>query len=524
MSTGLTGHRVLSLIVMIALATCGLYLVVTARVTAIGYPLDDSWIHQTFARNLAAGLGLSYNPGEQVPASTSPLWTGLVAVGYLVPTGPLFWTYAMGFACIVAVGCLVYFLFQQMWPGRNKLAATAAVFAALEWRVGWACMSGMETGLFMALSLSVLVLTLAEARSVSNSRSAPRRLSCEVALGLACGLLVTTRPEGVVLAGLCFGSLLLLAVSRGGSLGRSLTGLAVAATVTGISLIPYAAFNWLMAGSVLPTTFNAKRVAYAQPLSLLSTVHYLRDALVALFAGQSLLLVPGLLWGLAGRFWNRFQIQYLRSRKSSTEAVVVGLPAVWAASLVVLYSFLLPVVFHHGRYLQPLVPIIVIYGVAGSASVADQLKRRGFRVVSRAAYMAVGVGVMVLWGAGARVYSQDVMFINDEQVRTAVWISENTPASAVVATHDIGAIGYYSGRRLVDTAGLIDPEVVPILGNHLALLNFAVSEGATYFAMLPDWYPDLVDSPLLKLVFEVDQDYVEQLGVKNMRVYEVLRQ
>ncbi|HMH77795.1 MAG TPA: hypothetical protein VK547_14275, partial [Candidatus Udaeobacter sp.] len=39
------------------------------------FPLDDSWIHMQFARNLAEGRGFSYNPGVPVSGSTAPLWT-----------------------------------------------------------------------------------------------------------------------------------------------------------------------------------------------------------------------------------------------------------------------------------------------------------------------------------------------------------------------------------------------------------------------------------------------------------------
>ena len=33
---------------------------------APGFPLDDSWIHLHFARNLAEGAGFSFNPGTPV--------------------------------------------------------------------------------------------------------------------------------------------------------------------------------------------------------------------------------------------------------------------------------------------------------------------------------------------------------------------------------------------------------------------------------------------------------------------------
>ncbi|HXD99632.1 MAG TPA: hypothetical protein VN646_23970, partial [Candidatus Acidoferrum sp.] len=46
-----------------------------------GFPLDDSWIHLHFARNLAEGAGFAYNPGRPVAGSTAPLWTLLLGGG-----------------------------------------------------------------------------------------------------------------------------------------------------------------------------------------------------------------------------------------------------------------------------------------------------------------------------------------------------------------------------------------------------------------------------------------------------------
>src|SRR5690348_13183272 len=45
----------------------------------LGFPLDDSYIHLQFARNLATGHGWSFNPGEPTPGATSPLWVALLA-------------------------------------------------------------------------------------------------------------------------------------------------------------------------------------------------------------------------------------------------------------------------------------------------------------------------------------------------------------------------------------------------------------------------------------------------------------
>ncbi len=60
-----------------------------------GFPLDDAWIHQTYARNLALLAEWAFIPGQLSAGSTSPLWTILLApgtwIGLALTIGPGFW-------------------------------------------------------------------------------------------------------------------------------------------------------------------------------------------------------------------------------------------------------------------------------------------------------------------------------------------------------------------------------------------------------------------------------------------------
>src|SRR5436190_3595963 len=98
------GRRIVPLLLAAGLVACLRYLFAEiGRLRGgLGFPLDDSWIHLQFARNLARGLGLSYNPGHLVTGSTAPLWTALLSLLFLLPGSVVVWTKALGIALHLA--------------------------------------------------------------------------------------------------------------------------------------------------------------------------------------------------------------------------------------------------------------------------------------------------------------------------------------------------------------------------------------------------------------------------------------
>ncbi len=57
-----------------------IYVGVAASRGHSGYPLDDAWIHQTYARNWAETGQLAYVVGLPSAGSTAPLWTLLLSI------------------------------------------------------------------------------------------------------------------------------------------------------------------------------------------------------------------------------------------------------------------------------------------------------------------------------------------------------------------------------------------------------------------------------------------------------------
>src|SRR5688572_23083681 len=59
-----------------------------AQAGALAFPLDDAWIHQTYARTFAQNGEWAYRPGQPSSGSTAPLWTLLLALGYWLGAPP----------------------------------------------------------------------------------------------------------------------------------------------------------------------------------------------------------------------------------------------------------------------------------------------------------------------------------------------------------------------------------------------------------------------------------------------------
>jgi hypothetical protein len=499
-------------VALVALLLVLAYAGLQALLDEPGFPLDDAWIHQTYARNLIQTGRWEFISGQVSAGSTAPLWTILLSPAYLLGLPPLLWTSFLGWLCLVwcAWGAMV--LWSTLWPQLAARSVWAGLVIVLSWSLVWAASSGMETMLFAALALQLLVLY---ARQMLAGGWRPWLL------GLVAGLLMLTRPEGLILL-ILIGLGLLLAP---GDIWQRLARVGRFLLAAGLVLAPYFALNLWSSGNLWPNTFYAKQAEYAHlwQRSLLD-----RLAQLAYFAlggpadggrgmsGPRLLLVPGLL----AAFWYSLVVDWRAKR------LLHLLPLLWAGGHLLLYAWRLPVLYQHGRYLIPILPVIILYGLAGwfwLAMLVDGWLRPGQRtsfIASRVVTLAFGVVICVFLLLGRQAYANDVTLINREMVAVARWLNENTPPDAYVAAHDIGAIGYHTERRILDLAGLVSPEVVPLLGDDAALADYIRASGAEFLVTAPGWpYPELTTSDETILLFESDYAWTAQQGVNNMAVY-----
>ncbi len=462
-----------------------------------GYPLDDAWIHQTYARNWAETGQLAYVAGLPSAGSTAPLWTLLLSVAYRLRIDPHLWTMALGIASLAISAWLLSRLADQLLPGRPVVSWLAGLACVCEWHLIWAAASGMETLLFIALALALIDRVWAG--------------SSGWIIGLLGGLLILTRPEGLLLFVLALGVLLIQ--SGRGALGK--IGVAVFALL--IVLAPGVYFNLQAGGSIFPNTFYAKQSEYGELMRTLPIwLNSIGSMLIAPLAGGGLLLIPGLfMWMVSRVRRGRVVSPASGDRPVSTAAwraeIVWWLPLLWVAAHIAVYALRLPVSYQHGRYLVPVIPILLLYGVVGTALLLDWLKARSARPAARVLRQVYAIAIIVLFvlyiPIGAAAYATDVAIIDGEMVAVAQWLDRNTPPDALIAAHDIGAIGYFTRRPILDLAGLISPEVIPFIRDEAKLGEWIRAKGAQYLVTFPKWYPQLSSSPNLSELFRGNSSF-----------------
>jgi hypothetical protein len=92
----------------------------------------------------------------------------------------------------------------------------------------------------------------------------------------------------------------------------------------------------------------------------------------------------------------------------------------------------------------------------------------------------------------------------------------------VIATHDIGIIGYYTQRQIVDLAGLITPEIVPIMNNPQKMADFVRAKQVTYLIVYSGYYRELLTALDAHLVYSPGAEQLRAMGVEPFEIYEIV--
>ena len=458
-----------------------------------GAPLDDAWIHMQFARNLATGNGFSYNPSQPTAGSTSPLWTLLLVLPALVSTTAEFllsaaiWLSALFYLLSVGLAYgFTYALTQTRWAAFGAGLATATAGRFL-----WAALSGMETTAFAAVSLAAMW--------------AFHRHGLRWYTAALFALASQFRPEGhllfalaVAVSGMQFwqGSRVereqeskrvsdSALSTQHSALSTLYSALLLPLLTYALLCAPYALFSLGLTGEPLPNTFYAKA-----KLESGYGWRYLQQTLWLHWSDNPvafLLMMVGL-WPLA--------------KKQPLIPIWFALPFGMAFTVAVLW--------HHGRYTLPLIPLVMVAAGVAAVWLVSQRSKGAGEQGSRGLLLSSLFSLLLLLGASwhfqnwAVMLGQNTNEINEIDAALGRWLAENTPPDALLAVDDIGAITYLSERRIVDMNGLVSPELWSAVRQperwrrnaELVRLLSLAEQPPDYVVSFPLWRWEIITNPV----------------------------
>ena len=469
----------------------------------IAAPLDDTYIHLQYARQLAAGHFFAFNTEDGYSSgATSFLYVlvlGLFARLGAQGDGLLWAAHGLNVALFAASAWLSY---RLGWLVRNRAVAwlSAALFL-LAAHLVWGFATAMETGLTCALVLLNLWL-LGEAGWAPRGAAAPGR-GRSLALAVALTALAWVRPEGLALVWL---AALVGAWRAAGAPARRAPHARAAAGRRRARPDCRSCSTGPSPAAPRPTPRSPRARLYQQPqFELLDFLRNWIGVYASYFtgvftaAGATATFIPfALLFVMLGGLpaaWREIG----RRRPG-----LFTLAAVWFLGGVLVSALLQPTL--RGRYQMPFYGVFIFLTAVGLYDVVRALigpAPAAARRVRAALWAVGGFGAIMLAGNVIMLWTalgENTMDIYNQHVQMGRWIARNLPPDARLALNDIGAMKYYGDRYVYDLIGL---------GTNATAGTRQAGDGATfewlrhlppdrrpdYFIIHRGWFPDLAPLP-----------------------------
>ena len=459
------------------------------------FPLDDPWIHLTFARNLAKYFSFSYYHNEMVTAgSTSPIYTFLLAAGYFISQNEFLLSWVFGILFFTISGYYFYKLSSFDFPKENLFAIFATAFFLLDKWMNFISVSGMETTMFILILIATTYFY--RKRNV-------------IPFAVFLGLILWTRPDGVAfIAALFIDYLILYKLANKDKtvILFSKQQIIKILVISGGITILYFVLNLSLSGSLLPNTYNAKLTYYAPEFR--SRAEFLKQEVWQYFtSGAYMYIMIGFISGLIFTLKNLFKGKYSQNI----------LYVIFILLLIFIYWYKLPYAHRFGRYMMPIIPFFILvatYGFKESAIlIASFLKSRQVVV-----FVLSLAGIVILFfsindiAESRKMYADECKYIYERQVKAALWINEHSAETDIVATHDVGAIAFYTQRKIIDVAGLVTPELITKLNDKdysKYMTNYLNEKNVKYLAFLREWYRVANQNPLFSTANKLPPEIME---------------
>lgn len=416
--------------------------------------VDDMFISLRYASSFAHGAGAVFNPGERVEGYSSPAWMVFQALGLFLHAEPVLFTKALGVAALLALAFGVRELCRSFGVSTWHAWLPSFAIATSSYVVSWSVL-GLETPLHLAL---IVLAPLAVERAMAS-----RTRSSLVVAAAVLVLMGLTRPEALAYVGINLGAPLLWRAPRGRVIAL------VAATTSPLALFFLARHayygDWLAntyyvkgasagfdliklralvgegtppseaafhLGGIVLLAGAAVRTRRIAPFASAAFALYFTASVAVDWMPNLRHLLPALVLAPVGWAWGIARVDTLVPGRWQRPAAFVALAlfAVTCAQLVTVDHRLSPIEHHRSWVTRK-----------SGAKLADVLL--AYRRVEPPHIAAMGTYEM-----GQISQCWPILETSAEEI-----------SSSWYAGRDIGAVGFYTGVRVFDVAGLVTREV-----------------------------------------------------------------
>ena len=401
--------------------------------TFLWWQQDDFYIHLQYAKNFSETCIWAFNRGVPSYGTTSPLWILLLS---------FFGAFRINLIIVaktlsLLMGVLTFYILVQ----KARAFSDRIVIFLFALSLGINHWYRLAAGCGMEATLASFCVTILFLRTYETKRDS---FFCAVT-GFLSGLCVLVRPEFIYVAIIIIAGELLRRES--GRERLSHTALIIAGILAAV--LPWAVFAELQLQSLIPTTVLVKTGNHLDPGRMFEA---LKRIVLFYASSSSVELVLAAV----------FLASVLRGKIHLGNDVLVRCGLTAGIPLLYFVNHAIGGASISYRYAAPTIPIMIF---AAYKFLDFSLNKHVWRspIHSRALYLSLAVCIALpnIW-----LSWKHTPFLMESNAYLAVlekygsYLKDHSSVTDTVACHDVGAIGYYSDRYVLDLIGLVSPETI----------------------------------------------------------------
>ena len=425
--------------------------------------LDDSLYGYATAKHLAEGNFLTYN-GVDKTNGVQILWVLLITPVYMM-TNDINLAINAILSIQAVIDTIIVFLIYRL--GKKIFDEKIGLLASFIWAINpmifFQTMSGIDVTLYILFVLSSM-LYYDRINGKMNLRNV-------IPLGILLGMTFLSRGDGLFLFIIIGVHMLYHNRKMRAASGISLRSLKsmfskemlLFIAVTGLTVAPWLVWNYSTFGTLQQSSFLANYYMNRGIIPFYDLVPPTTLSENLSMTGESFLRAFGAIVNQMGviEFFNisigtvvllPFLLLTLLALIKKWKKMII--PAVFSVMLLLFYGGYIWGI--NIRYMTPLIPFLVILEAVGIVDVTKSKSRAILFAMISVLVITLVFNGMMKWESGYLPWQGEIY-------KDAIWISQNTPQDAIIASFASGNIIYFSNRTVIGMDGVVDYKSIEVV-------------------------------------------------------------